>query len=252
MTLKDFCERYDYTEGSVKDHFPIVQKGLFRKYHIKAFKLNENELYIEELEKFIDPRDEDYRLIYMADVEGHSFNINNANLMIVLGLSLHPYELIKGTYADVLKYLTIESTASNIEILKYSILDLLDYNIVSVITIDESNEIILYLTESAKKELMINKGTLEKYFNLQKGGTKVFMRTAYYCFKYWIGATLFVKADINSYIQEELYLLCGSNEKLYKTFKRNTKKIFLAYPEYKNAAGASALKCFEKEKKKKI
>jgi hypothetical protein len=234
LTLQEFANKYGYKESVLKDHFPSAQLSIFLRLGIKTIKVNGNEFYDEPLQKYLKPEYEQLRLYYMDDNAKYDFTLNNATLIVLLGLTLFPYETIKGTYEDILCYFFLEPTEKNVELLKDAILELIDYNLISIVEIEGSNDIILYVTDSAKENYKIKKETYEEFKKCLAIKKKhVHSETAYRCLKMWIGFNLLLLKEETKAASLQILVNCG--DAAYKTFLQNAKIIVKENPEYANS-----------------
>ena len=136
MTLQELCAKYGVAESSVLNTFPRTQKSILKKYGVKIVKQGRgaSTIYLEEYE-------DDQRALTMFDeskenivLSEETVGLMNWDFLVFLAIVVTPMFVFRGSYEDFLKYVQLNTSETNIELLKDALLclkerDLISYNI---------------------------------------------------------------------------------------------------------------------------
>lgn len=158
MTLKELCEKYNVSESSVQSNFVRTRNSIYKKYGVTIKKIGRGKTAIYEEEKI--DLISDKRALTMFDetrteiiFNNESLNLINADFLVFLGIISTPMGMFRGTAADFLRYVGIKPTEENLEILEFTLLELVDRELVFY-DVDE-DIIILYVRRKVEKEMRL-------------------------------------------------------------------------------------------------
>lgn len=155
MTLQELCAKYNVTESSVKSNFVRTQKSIQKKHGVLIKKIGRgaSATYEEDTGVISDKRaltmyDETHAEIVF---NRESLNLMNADFLIFLGVVCTPMGMFRGTPEEFLNYIGVGVNRGNLEMLEYTLLDLVDRELINYDT--DEDVIILYIRRKAEKEM---------------------------------------------------------------------------------------------------
>lgn len=154
MTLQELCEKYDYSESSVKNKWSQVQKSILKKTGIKIEKKGRGASVT-----FEEQVPADNRAIVMFEetkdtvlMNRDVFTYENLEFTCFLGIVLTPMMVFRGSYLDLTRYIGLEISSENIGRVKDAMFELKNKNIVYIYEDRSTDREIVTITLVAKAE----------------------------------------------------------------------------------------------------
>lgn len=165
MTLKELSEKYGVAESTLKNAFPRAQKSILKKYNVNIVKKGRGETasYEEEVPELYPHAMTMYEEVKEKDIflDNKSFHLKNGEFLVFLAILTTPMFVFRGDYNTLLKYIGINQTAANVEILKKSI-NILEMNGFIAVIHDIDNVITISLRRAVEKKFNVGLGMIRR------------------------------------------------------------------------------------------
>lgn len=158
MTLQELCEKYNYSESTVKNKWSSVQLKIFKDYGIKITKTGrgaktiyqeDNDRYPHAVTMFHEssPRD----IFVTTDL-----SLINWEFHIFLAIVTTPMGVFRGTISQLLQYMTIPDTAENCRRAQEGINNLITNGFIGYMLDTTTNENYITLAIVREKEVKMS------------------------------------------------------------------------------------------------
>lgn len=153
LTLKQVCQKYNYSESRILKNFSEVSKAIKKKFGVDIIKvIVRNEVFYEVIgqERALTIYDEQRSVFIQQD----SLSLQSFQFFVFLAIVMMPQGVFRGSQKDFLRYMGLKSNLKNIQNLKKAILALIqkDY----IVFNQDKDYIILYVKRKVEKKLWID------------------------------------------------------------------------------------------------
>ena len=209
MTIKEVCEKFNYSQSTVVNNFPRFQKAVQKKYGVLLVKTGrgKNTVYdiIEDNSRAETLYKQDETRTVMLSTR--QSQIIQFDFMVFLGIIMTPLQVFRGSYGDFLKYVQVQNNKENRQKLKQSLetLSAEDYIHYKVDKTDQ-NYFFAGIYRKVQEEICVGISMIKQCKILALKEKK---RSWVNLLKVWLGVKYLYIQDLQPYTVQDLCNLTG-------------------------------------------
>ena len=209
MTLKEVCEKFNYSQSTVVNTFPRVQKAIEKKYGIVLIKTGKGKDAVYDIIQDNSRAETLYkqdqtRTVMLSTKEAQ---IMQFDFMVFLGIVMTPLQVFRGSYVDFLKYVQVQNNKQNRERLKQALKNLYEEDYIHY-RVDKTDQEYFFAGIYRKVEEEISVG-ISMIRECKMLAIKEKKRSWVNLLKVWLGVKYLYIQDIQHYTVMDLCSLTG-------------------------------------------
>ena len=209
MTIKEVCEKFNYSQSSIINNFPRFQKAIEKKYGVLLVKIGkgkdaEYEIIEDNSRAETLYKQDETRTVMLSTKETQ---IIQFDFMVFLGIIMTPLQVFRGSYSDFLKYVQVQNNKENRDRLKES-LEMLNKDDYIHYEVDKTDQNYFFAGIYRKVQEKISVG-INMIRECKMLALKEKKRSWVNLLKVWLGVKYLYIQDLQPYTVQDLCNLTG-------------------------------------------